>query len=304
MGELGVVQKQLGATAETRGGLKALIEERNGKLAEIERVYDEYSEARRARCAAIQAEAGGRLQVAIHTSSNVDAFRDRLLSLRRGSGIRESVLDRLTSKITPKTFIFTVFRYQLLKDAEPLDKVAERADVDPGRLKELADFLLGNVPYEELLELQYKAIPQDRPEILYNLGNGKFEPLSRVSIGQKAVTLLIMALSEGSMPIVIDQPEDSLDLRSVWDDICKKIRTGKDRRQFVFTTHNASLAVASDTDCFTVMVGDASRGSVLYSGSMDHRPMDEEVLTYLEGGPETYETKFRKYNADRRLTKR
>ena len=303
VGELGVVQKQLAATAETRGALKALIEERNKKLAEIERVYEEYSQARRARCAAIQSEADGRLQVSIHTSSNVGTFREQLLALRKGSGIRESVLERLTTKIVPKTFIFAVFRYQLQKNAESLEKIAKQADVDPARLKALADFLLENVQYEELLELQYKAIPQDRPEILYNLGNGKYEPLSRVSIGQKAVTLLIMTLSEGTMPIAIDQPEDSLDLRSVWDDICTKIRRGKERRQFVFTTHNASLAVASDTDCFTVVVGDASHGSVLYSGSMDHRPMEDEVLTYLEGGPETYATKFRKYNADRKLSR-
>jgi ABC-type cobalamin/Fe3+-siderophores transport system ATPase subunit len=114
--------------------------------------------------------------------------------------------------------------------------------------------------------------------------------------------MLIMALSDGSMPVVIDQPEDSLDIRSVWEDMCKALRAGKERRQFIFTTHNASLAVASDSDKFLVMEGDADRGRVVFSGSMDHGPVSDEVLRYLEGGPETYQMKYRKYDVSRWLS--
>jgi len=116
--------------------------------------------------------------------------------------------------------------------------------------------------------------------------------------------MLIMALSDGTMPVVIDQPEDSLDIRSVWDDMCQKIRSGKERRQFVFTTHNASLAVASDSDKFLVMEGNATRGRVVFSGSMDHDPVSDEVLKYLEGGPDTYRMKSLKYDVARRIEER
>jgi hypothetical protein len=83
--------------------------------------------------------------------------------------------------------------------------------------------------------------------------------------------------------------------------MCCKIRRGKDRRQFIFTTHNSSLAVASDTDKFLIMEAEATRGRVVFSGSMDHSPVSDEVIKYLEGGLETYRTKYGKYRVEDRL---
>jgi hypothetical protein len=69
------------------------------------------------------------------------------------------------------------------------------------------------------------------------------------------------------------------DIRSVWEDICIRIRKGKERRQFIFTMHNSSLAVASDSDKFLIVEGSADKGRVVFSGSMDHQPLSDEVLT-------------------------
>jgi ABC-type multidrug transport system ATPase subunit len=119
-----------------------------------------------------------------------------------------------------------------------------------------------------------------------------------VSTGQKCTAMLILALSDGTMPILIDQPEDSLDIRGIWDDMCQKIRTGKDQRQFIFTTHNSSVAVASDTDKFTIITADDTKGEVLFSGSMDKKSVRHEVVEYLEGGLKPYILKMLKYNYD------
>jgi len=108
--------------------------------------------------------------------------------------------------------------------------------------------------------------------------------------------MLIMALSDGTMPIVIDQPEDSLDIRSIWEDMCAKLRTGKEGRQFVFTTHSSSLAVASDTDKYIVLEADATVGKVVFTGAIDTEAVREQVIEYLEGGVPTYRSKYLKYN--------
>ena len=105
-----------------------------------------------------------------------------------------------------------------------------------------------------------------------------------------------MSLSEGAFPVVVDQPEDSLDVRSIWNDICKKLRKGKESRQFIFTTHNSSIAVASDTDKFTILESGAHRGKIVYSGALENPNIKKEVIDYLEGGEPTYFTKYRKYN--------
>ena len=155
------------------------------------------------------------------------------------------------------------------------------------------------IPYESLLALQYRALPQDRPSILYDIGGGQFQSIADISVGQKCTAMLIMALSDGTMPIVIDQPEDSLDIRSIWDDVCLKLRESKELRQFIFTTHNSSLAVASDTDCYLILEGDANHGKIVHIGAMDHQPITSEVMRYLEGGDDTYKIKFKKYGAGR-----
>lgn len=123
-----------------------------------------------------------------------------------------------------------------------------------------------------------------------------FRTLDELSGGQKAIALLIIALSDGNFPIIIDQPEDALDLRSIWDDVCLKMRGTRDSRQFILTTHNSSVAVASDTDKFTILQATASQGKVLFSGSINRQVVRDEVINYLEGGKATYNQKQGKYN--------
>ena len=106
----------------------------------------------------------------------------------------------------------------------------------------------------------------------------------------------MMALCEGDTPIVVDQPEDSLDIRSIWDDMCLRLRRSKRERQFLFTTHNSSLAVASDSDKFVVLAADARHGDVVLAGAIDREDVREEVIRLLEGGTGTYFLKQRKYN--------
>ena len=144
--------------------------------------------------------------------------------------------------------------------------------------------------------MQYTATPQDRPDIKVKIDDDFYLPINEVSTGQKCTAMLIMALSQGEMPIIIDQPEDSLDMRSIWEDMCTKIRENKDKRQFIFTTHNSSLAVASDTDKFIVVQGTAQKGEIICCGSMDSQCIKEQVVDYLEGKKETYFKKYEKYN--------
>lgn len=301
MKELEALQVRQAAVKTRVDRMRSVADARNAKLQELRGVYDAYSAERRAKCAKFEAESSGKLKLTLHEASDRDAFRSSLQGLKRGSYLRDAEVQAISKNIDPTTFIRALVQFAVKKDPAILQDVASAASLEVERMKTLAEFLLGNMEYEELLQLQYKAMPADRPEILYRVAPDRYEALARLSVGQKCTAMLIMALSDGSMPVVIDQPEDSLDIRSVWDDMCKTLRSGKERRQFVFTTHNASLAVASDSDKFTVMEGDADRGRVVFSGSMDHGPVSDEVLKYLEGGPETYQMKYRKYDASRRL---
>jgi len=292
-------QKQLDGANARKDMVRLVSKKRDELLNALQSDYTAYTEERKAKCNKFMQGSAGKLKLQILDQLNVDKFRESLLSLKRGSYLRDDEIVTITSKISPREFVISLLRYNATKESKHLESVSKDSGIILSRMKILADYLLSAIPYEELLSLQYRAYPQDRPQILYNIGGNNYESISKISVGQKCTATLLMALSDGAMPIVIDQPEDSLDIRSIWEDVCTKVRGGKEKRQFIFTTHNSSVAVASDTDCFLVIEGDATGGRVVYSGSLDHGPVGPEVLKYLEGGPETYQLKFEKYSNHR-----
>jgi ABC-type cobalamin/Fe3+-siderophores transport system ATPase subunit len=298
--ELSDLQRKRASAEAKKDQVPALSKRRNELLDAVQQQFDLYTRERQTKCEKFQSDSAGKLRLTIRGSSNVQEFQASLLSLKRGSYLRDEEISQITSAVTPRDFVMALLRYHATKESKHLEPTAKVCGICVSRMKTLADFLLGEIPFQDLLALQYRAMPQDRPAILFDIGGGNFQPLSGVSVGQKCTAMLIMALSEGTMPIVIDQPEDSLDIRSIWDDVCTKLRVAKNRRQFIFTTHNSSLAVASDTDCYLVFEGDASHGQLVQVGSMDHEPMSSEVLKYLEGGRDTYELKFAKYGGPAR----
>ena len=300
MKESDIIGKRHAIAKQRADRIKGVADARNAKLTELWDTYAAYSAERQAKCKKLELESGGRLKITLHEATDREAFRQRLLALKRGSYLRDAEVDAVCKGVDSSEVVKSIIAHSLKQDSGALAEIASRSGIDFDRMRTLAEFLLGSMVYEELLQLQYKAMPEDRPEIRYCVGEDLYEPIDHLSVGQKCTAMLIMALSDGMMPVVIDQPEDSLDIRSVWEDMCTKIRNGKEQRQFIFTTHNASLAVASDTDKFIVLEGGATRGEVKFSGSMDHVPVSDEVLKYLEGGPETYKMKSRKYDIRRK----
>ena len=150
--------------------------------------------------------------------------------------------------------------------------------------------------FTEVLALQHNCYPADVPTIKFRKGSNHYDPLNELSVGQKCTALLIIALCDGSMPVVIDQPEDALDVISVWEDIAKKLRRGKNSRQFILTTHNSSVAVSADSDQFIVLEAGATSGKMVAAGAIDREDVREAVIKHLEGGQEPYKLRARKYN--------
>lgn len=71
----------------------------------------------------------------------------------------------------------------------------------------------------------------------------KDDDIVRMSPGKRGLVLLnlILHLSNSSHPILIDQPEDNLDNRTIYDQLNEFIRTRKVKRQIIMVTHNARV---------------------------------------------------------------
>ena len=68
--------------------------------------------------------------------------------------------------------------------------------------------------------------------------------------GKRALFLLklMLAESEDTWPLLIDQPEDDLDSRSIYDDIVPFLKEKKKERQIIMVSHNANLVIVSDSE--------------------------------------------------------
>ena len=298
-------KRQLQQLTRQKEALPTIRADRDKALDDLARTYNAYRTVRRDRCDQIQTNSKGKLRLSIEGASNTEAFKRRLMEMKTGTHIHEPYIDSIASKVQPRDFVEFILRSQIeaIESSAILTELANKTGVSLANVLKLTTFLSGSDKLEELLQLQYKVYPQDRPQIEFKVGDDKFFSLHSLSVGQKSTALLIMALSDGQMPVIIDQPEDSLDIRSIWDDICFNVRTNKSSRQFIFTTHNSNVAVASDSDNFIILDADSERGWITHNGSMDHSPVSDEVLTYMEGGLDSYHRKSAKYQADLRTNR-
>ena len=297
--KLGEVEAKLGAVEQTAVLLRPTVEKRKKLLDDLREAHAAYTTVRQERCDWFREKSNGQIDASVSAGSNREGFRARLSGMKRGSYLTGSEVDQIVNNCSPDEFVNALLRYDLSRDPSDLSSIASASDLAAARVLALAEFLLGEdggPGYEQLLELQYEVTPTDRPTIAFRREDGSLAPLAELSTGQKCTALLIMALCEGDAPIIVDQPEDSLDIRTIWDDMCVRLRLSKRDRQFVFTTHNSSLAVASDSDKFVVLAADAKHAEVVLAGAIDSEEVRREVIELLEGGTSTYFLKQRKYN--------
>ncbi len=128
-----------------------------------------------------------------------------------------------------------------------------------------------------------------------------WQPLEGLSTGQKATAVLLLLLLESGAPLIVDQPEDDLDNRFITEGIVPRMREEKQRRQFIFSTHNANIPVLGDAELILGLSADGeadggqARIAPEHAGSIDSRRVRELVEEILEGGREAFETRRRKY---------
>lgn len=73
---------------------------------------------------------------------------------------------------------------------------------------------------------------------------------SSMTPGKQALFALTLLLSEdqSGWPLLLDQPEDDLDSRSIYDVLVPYLRSRKRARQIILVSHNANLVVGADSE--------------------------------------------------------
>lgn len=128
-------------------------------------------------------------------------------------------------------------------------------------------------------------------------GTPAWRRLEQLSTGQRATALLLLLLQGGTGPLVIDQPEDDLDNRFIFDTVVPKVRENKLTRQLIFSSHNANIPVLGDADQIVALHATELEGRMSGSivpnaiGSLDNSAVRSQVEELLEGGKDAFETR-------------
>ncbi|WP_405058895.1 hypothetical protein OG474_40055 [Kribbella sp. NBC_01505] len=121
--------------------------------------------------------------------------------------------------------------------------------------------------------------------------------LDALSKGQRATALLLLLLGASASPLVIDQPEDDLDNRFVYDGVVQKLRALKGRRQIIASTHNANVPVLGDAELIITLEGDGLKGRPASDGvgSLDDPLVRRHAERLLEGGKDAFDARHHLY---------
>ena len=169
----------------------------------------------------------------------------------------------------------------------------------------------------------FRCLYRDYFKINFEIKSGD-DDLFTMSPGKRGIILvyLFVHLSNANYPIIIDQPEDNLDNRSIYEQLCVFLREKKKQRQIILVSHNPNLVVSTDSEEVIVCnrSGEqAQKENEKYifeykSGSLENSNIDagakgtlnkmgirEHVCEILEGGLNAFELREKKYGLYRQI---
>ena len=146
----------------------------------------------------------------------------------------------------------------------------------------------------------------------------KGDSFEMMSEGKQAFVILklLLEFSDKKCPILIDQPEDSLDNRAIYRELVEYIKAKKKERQIILVTHNSNVVVSADAENVIVANQEGSnshnRGNYKFqyiNGALERtakynpdetiilesQGIREHVCDILEGGKMAFEKRELKY---------
>jgi ABC-type Mn2+/Zn2+ transport system ATPase subunit len=155
----------------------------------------------------------------------------------------------------------------------------------------------GEPLFRQLEEQSVGQAVEVQLDVQAGTGTREFKKMDDLSKGQRATALLLLLLGASNAPLVIDQPEDDLDNRFVYDGIVTNLRSLKGKRQIIASTHNANVPVLGDAELIVALEGDGQNGRSAADGigSLDDVAIRSHVENVLEGGPAAFNARQHLY---------
>ncbi|MCH8863537.1 MAG: ATP-binding protein [Proteobacteria bacterium] len=172
------------------------------------------------------------------------------------------------------------------------------------------DALLEKAPYPRTDQSNYRPWSRRFAQWLYSTDHISIDygikydgiDIRKLSPGTRGIVLVLLYLAlddADDRPLIIDQPEENLDPKSIYDELVPLFQEAKRKRQVIIVTHNANLVVNTDADQIIIAeVGEhpaAGLPPITYrSGGLDEAPIRKIVCDILEGGELAFRDRARR----------
>ena len=262
--------------------LQVLNDERTQLLQALSELQDERYELRKRIVQQINTALTQSIRVSLTQYGNPAEYQRLLEDALQGNRIKQGIVAR---KIVNALWPAELARVIKQRDTQAL---VDKVELNPDQADKVIAVLAGS---RAIFDLETVELI-DQPKIELN-DNGTFKDTTELSTGQKCTTILPILLLDSANPLLIDQPEDNLDNRFVFENIVGTIGAIKHKRQLIFVTHNPNIPVLGEADRVFVMDSDGTIARRVNHGSVDD--CKENIVTLLEGGEDAFRRRGQRY---------
>lgn len=229
------------------GDLKTKIEEEEKKVTEIELLEKELQQQKIEENRLFEAIVTNHLRYFSNTKNVIDnlAFETEGLLISTQRRIRQNELNGFLENALNQR---SGERQQYLAELESGYANDTETTIRDFLKKALNDeIVLKN--YNEIQQVVTRLLSENWFVLDYELFYQN-DTFAQMSSGKQAFVILKLLLdfSDKKNPILIDQPEDSLDNRAIYNELVTYIIRKKKERQIILVTHNPNVVVSSDTE--------------------------------------------------------
>jgi type III restriction enzyme len=271
------------------------------------KLHDQRADVLGGQCTQLTATPNSRLRATLRRGADVAPVVDHLKQLLRGTKARtdkvEALLETVAAQSSP-VVAWNAVLDELLQLA--WTKIEDEATVSlpPSPRLDAVGFTskektalarqLQPTAWLELLLLDLK----DLPVFEYQLRDEDYIPFQDASPGQQATALLSILLLQDGPPLLVDQPEDDLNMKVI-SEVVETLWNSKGRRQLIFASHNANLVVNGDAElvacCDYRTTSTESGGKIKLVGAIDVPEIKQEITEVMEGGVDAFKLRQQKY---------
>lgn len=247
---------------------------------------------RRAIAEEINAKLAGKLNISVTYKGAKSNYQQSLGSVFRGSRVSG---DALAALAAPEATDGAALGATAVAGAST---VVEQFGLTDAMADRVCTWLTGN-GQRRLRDLQ--ALAPDDSVSVELVVEGQGRPLDKLSMGQRATAILLLVFALEGRLLILDQPEDDLDNRFVFEDVVKLLRAqkgltpGADRRQVIAATHNPNIPVLGDAELVLALGAEHDRARLIARASIDSSDVRQHLRTVLEGGEEAFRRRAEKY---------